>query len=59
MSVSLSNRKDIIADSVGLTTENQVVDVGDGLVSTALVLQSKADKATVYAKRETYNREKK
>ena len=53
MPVSLSNRKDIIANSVGLITDTQIVDVGDGLIITAQALQTKADAATVYAKSET------
>ena len=56
MLVSLSNRKDIIANSVGLITDTQIVDVGDGLISTDQALQTKADAATVSVKIETYNR---
>ena len=51
MPVSLSNRKDIIANIVGLTTDAQIVDVRGGLISTALALQTKADAATVYVRR--------
>ena len=56
MPVSLSNRKDFIANSVGLITDTQIVDVGDGLISIAQALQTKADAATVYVKSEIYNR---
>ena len=57
MPVSLGNRKDIIATSVGLIADTQIVDEGDGLISTARALQTKADAATVYVKSETYNRQ--
>ena len=52
--VSLSNREDILADSLGIVTEAQIVNVADGLASVASALLTKADKVTVYTKTETH-----
>ena len=46
--VSLSNRKDILANSLGIITPTDVIDVGDGLTSIAEALGSKANKVDVY-----------
>ena len=54
--VSLNNRKDIIANSLGVITTNEILDVGDGLASAASALKTKADKVTVYTKTETHNK---
>ena len=54
--VSLNNRKDIVANSLGIITETQIVDVGDGLASAASALLTKADKTTVYTKTQTHNK---
>ena len=48
--VSLSNRKDILANSLGIITPTDVIDVGDGLTSIAEALGKRADKTAVYLK---------
>ena len=57
MPLSLSNRKDIIANSLGVISESTIVDVGDNIVSVVEQLESKAPKTTVYTKQETYTRQ--
>ena len=49
--VSLNNRKDIVANILGIITD--ALDVGDGLASAASALQTKADKTTVHTHTET------
>ena len=48
MSLSLTNRKDIVADSIGVITENEIVDLS-GAIS------EKAPQITTYTKHEVNN----
>ena len=48
MTLSLTNSKDIVANSVTIVSGNDAVDVGDGLANAQTILETKADKATTY-----------
>jgi hypothetical protein len=50
MPVSLNNSKDIVVNSVKIVEEQYLLDVGDGLLNTAVALLTKADKDNVYKK---------
>ena len=50
MSLSLNNSVDIVANSVKIVEEQYLLDVGDGLLNTAVALLTKADKDNVYEK---------
>ena len=51
MSLSLNNSVDIVANSVKIVEEQYLLDVGDGLLNTAVALLTKADKDNVYEKK--------
>ena len=53
MPVSLTNNKDIVADSVSVISGNNVIDLGDGLVDVGSALGTKANQITTYTKIET------
>ena len=56
MSLSLNNSVDIVANSVKIVEEQYLLDVGDGLLNTAVALLTKADKDNVYEKADVYNK---
>ena len=55
MSVSLTNRDDIVVNSISLIQQSSLYDLGDNLIETVASLPNKADKATTYTKVQTYN----
>ena len=55
--VSLRNSKDIIANSLGLISEDAILDVGDNMTYVAQQLETKATKTTVYTNQETYTQQ--
>ena len=55
MSVSLTNRDDMVVNSISLIQQSGLYDLGDNLIETVATLPSKADKATTYTKVQTYN----
>ncbi len=50
MPLSLNNSKDLVVNSVTLLEEQSLIDVGDGLLNTAIALLTKADAADAYRK---------
>ena len=56
MSVSLTNRDDMVVNSISLIQQSGLYDVGDNLIETVATLPNKADKATTYTKTQTYNK---
>ena len=56
MSVSLTNRDDIVVNSISLIQQSGLYDLGDNLIETVATLPSKSNKAEVYEKIETYNK---
>ena len=52
MPLSLNNSKDLVVNSVTLLEEQSLIDVGDGLLNTAIALLTKADAADTYRKTE-------
>jgi hypothetical protein len=52
MPLSLNNSKDLVVNSVTLLEEQSLIDVGDGLLNTAIALLTKADAADAYRKTE-------
>ena len=55
MSVSLTNRDDIVVNSTSLIQQSVLYDLGDNLSETVQSLPNKADNATTYTKVQTYN----
>ena len=55
MSVSLTNRDDIVANRISLIQQSGLCDLGDNLIETVATLPNKADKATTYTKVQPYN----
>ena len=55
MSVSLTNRDDIVVNSISLTQQGGLCDLGDNLTETVAALPNEADKAAVYEQVQTYN----
>ena len=56
MSLSLTNRDDVVANSVSLIQPTGLYDLGESVLDVATAITNKADKTTVYAKTETYNK---
>ena len=56
MSVSLTNRDDIIVNSINLIQQSGLYDIGDNLIETVATLPSKANKADVYEQIQTYSK---
>ena len=56
MSVSLTNRDDIVVNSISLIQQSGLCDLDDDLIETVQSLPNKADTATTYTKVQTYNR---
>ena len=56
MSLSLTNRDDVVANSVSLTQATGLYDLGESVLDAATAITSKADKATVYTKTESYSK---
>ena len=57
MSLSLNNSVDIVANSVNIVEEQSLLDVRDGILTTANAIRYKADKTAVYVKSETYTQQ--
>ena len=57
MSVSLTNRDDVVVNSISLIQQSGLYDWGDNLIETVQSLPNKADKATTYTKVQTYNQD--
>ena len=55
MSVSLTNRDDIVVNSTSLIQQSGLYDLGDNSIETVATLPSKANKTEVYEKIQTYN----
>ena len=55
MSVSLTNRDDIVVNSISLLQQSGLYDLGENLIDTVQSLPNKADKATTYTNVQTYN----
>ena len=55
MSVSLTNRDDMVVNSISLIQQSGLYDLGDNLIETVATLPSKANKTEVYEKIQTYN----
>ena len=55
MSVSLTNRDDIIVNSINLIQQTGLYDIGDNLIETVATLPSKANRTAVCEKTQTYN----
>ena len=55
MSVSLTNRDDMVVNSISLIQQSGLYDLGDNLIETVASLPNKADKAITYTKAQTYN----
>ena len=55
MNVSLTNRDDIVVNSISLIQQSGRYDLGDNLLETVQSLPNKADKATTYTKVQTYD----
>ena len=53
MSLSLTNRDDVVANSVSLIEPTGLYDLGESVLGVATAITIKADKAAVYAKTET------
>ena len=56
MSVSLTNRDDIVADSIGLIQQAGLYDLGTNVLEVVATLPQKVDKGTVYTTVGTYNK---
>ena len=55
MSVSLTNRDDMVVNSISLIQQSGLCDLCDNLIETVASLPNKADKATTYTKTQTYS----
>ena len=55
MSVSLTNRDDVVVNSISLIQQSGLYDLADNLLETVQSLPNEADKATTYTKVQTYN----
>ena len=56
MRLSLTNRDDVIANSISLIQQQGLYDVGENVIDVVASLPNKADKTTVYTKTETFNK---
>ena len=57
MSVPLTNRDDIVVNSISLIQQSGLYDLGDNPIEAVRSLPNKADKATTYTKVQTYNQD--
>ena len=55
MSVSLTNRDDIVVNSISLIQKSGLYDLGDNLIETVASLPNKANNTEAYEKIQTYN----
>ena len=56
MSLSLTNRDDVVANSISLIQQQGLYDVGVNVIDVVASLLNKGDKTTVYTKTETFNK---
>ena len=56
MSISLTNRDDLIANSISLIQQTGLYDLGTNVLEVVATLPQKVDKGTVYTTVETYNK---
>ena len=55
MSVSLTNRDDMVVNSISLIQQSGLYDLGDNLIEAVATFPNKANKTEVYEKIQTYN----
>ena len=56
MSISLTNRDDLVANSISLIQQTGLYDLGTNVLEVVATLPQKVDKGTVYTTVETYNK---